>query len=92
MGVCGHGGQFNPDGGHHFDVIQESDSALSLAYSIPIAGYPQAAPLLSTAYEGVDYNKDGKADGRVCVYFTANAYPGGIYMLSRQSGADRRKY
>ena len=86
IGVCGHGGQFNPDGGHHFDVLQESDSALSLAYSVPIAGYPQAAPLLSTAYEGVDYNKDGKADGRVCVYFTANAYPGGIYMLTDSPG------
>ena len=86
IGVCGQGGQFNSDGGHHFDVLTESEDALSLAYSVPVAGYPQAAPLLSTAYENEDYNKDGKADGRVYVYFTANAYPGGIYMLEDSPG------
>lgn len=91
IGVCGQGGQFNPDGGHHFDVLTESDDALSLAYSVPVAGYPQAAPLLSTAYEKEDYNKDGKADGRVYVYFTANAYPGGIYMLEDSPGQTEGK-
>ena len=91
IGVCGQGGQFNPDGGHHFDVLTESEDALSLAYSVPVAGYPQAAPLLSTAYEKEDYNKDGKADGRVYVYFTANAYPGGIYMLEDSPGQTEGK-
>lgn len=78
IGVCGQGGQFNADGGHHFAVLEESSAGLSLAYTVPIKGYPQAAALLSTAYEGVDYNGDGKADGRVYVYFTYNAFPGGI--------------
>ena len=91
IGVCGQGGQFNPDGGHHFDVLTESEDELSLAYSVPVAGYPQAAPLLSTAYENEDYNKDGKADGRVYIYFTANAYPGGIYMLEDSPGQTEGK-
>ena len=52
------------------------------AANIPPQGYPQAAPLLSTAYENQDYNGDGQADGRVYLYFTYNAKPGGIYMLS----------
>lgn len=40
IGVCGQGCQFNPDVGHHFDVITESEDTLSLAYSVPVAGYP----------------------------------------------------
>ena len=43
IGVCGQGGQFNADGGHHFDVIAESDNELKLAYSVSVPGYPQAA-------------------------------------------------
>lgn len=86
IGVCGQGGQFNADGGHHFDVIAESDNELKLAYSVSVPGYPQAAPLLSTAYEKEDFNGDGKPDGRVYVYFTANAFPGGIYLLKDEPG------
>ena len=86
IGVSGKGGQFNADGGHHFDVITESENELKLAYSVSVPGYPQAAPLLSTAYENEDFNGDGKPDGRVYVYFTANAYPGGIYLLKDEPG------
>lgn len=86
VGVCGSGGQYNADGGHHFDVIEESLSGLSLAYQVAIPGYPQAAPVLSTAYENQDFDGDGKADGRVYLYFTYNAYPGGIYMLTDEPG------
>ena len=86
VGVCGTGGQYNADGGHHFDVINESASGISLAYKVSIPGYPQAAPILSTAYENQDFNGDGKADGRVYLYFTYNAYPGGIYMLTDAPG------
>ena len=86
VGVCGTGGQYNADGGHHFDVINESGSGLSLAYKVSIPGYPQAAPILSTAYENQDFDGDGKADGRVYIYFTYNAYPGGIYMLTDTPG------
>ncbi|MFR8222795.1 MAG: cadherin-like beta sandwich domain-containing protein [Blautia faecis] len=86
VGVCGNGGQFNSDGGHHFAVLNETASGISLAYNVSIPGYPQAAPLLSTAYENQDYNGDGQADGRVYLYFTYNAKPGGIYMLSDEPG------
>lgn len=86
VGVCGTGGQYNADGGHHFDVLKESASGLSLAYKVSIPGYPQAAPILSTAYENQDFDGDGKADGRVYLYFTYNAYPGGIYMLTDTPG------
>ena len=40
VGVCGTGGQYNADGGHHFDVLKESASGLSLAYKVSIPGYP----------------------------------------------------
>ena len=40
IGVCGQGCLFNPDVGHHFDVITESEDTLSLAYSVLVAGYP----------------------------------------------------
>lgn len=81
MGVSGAGGQFDPDGGHGFRVIDNSGSLNqdSMLYNIPIPGYPQAAALASTAYVKEDFDKDGKGDGRVYLYFTYNANPGGIY-------------
>ncbi len=81
-GVRGKGGQFDPDGGHHFSVVDNSKATLdqsSEVYQIPIKGYPQAAALMSTAHENEDFDKDGNADGRVYIYFTYNANPGGIY-------------
>ncbi len=73
--------QFNPDGGHSFKVVDNSGTLTdqSLLYELPIQGYPQAGALLSTANEDVDYDGDGKPDGRVYIYFTYNANPGGIY-------------
>lgn len=81
IGVAGKGGQFDPDGGHSFKVVDNSGilNENSLLYELPIPGYPQAAALLSNAYENEDFDKDGKADGRVYLYFTYNAKPGGIY-------------
>ena len=87
VGVCGQEShRFDADAGHHFDVLNESDAGLSLAYEVSIPGYPQAAPLLSTAYENQDFNGDGQADGRVYLYFTYNARPGGLYMLADEPG------
>ena len=88
VGVRGAGGQFDPDGGHRFVVIDNSGdlSDSSVIYSIPVAGYPQASALLSTAYEKVDYDGDGNADGRVYIYFTYNAMPGGIYYIYDEPG------
>ena len=84
LGVAGQGGQFDPDGGHRFAVI--SSATMTELYSLPIKGYPQAAALLSTAYEGIDFNNDGKADGRVYIYFTYNANPGTYHTKSRCYG------
>lgn len=56
IGVAGSGGQFSSDGGHHFDVLNESDSGITKAYSVTIPGYSQAAPLVSTAYENQDFD------------------------------------
>ena len=87
VGVCGQEShRFDADAGHHFDVLNESAAGLSLAYEVSIPGYPQAAPLLSTAYENQDFNGDGQADGRVYLYFTYNARPGGLYMLADELG------
>lgn len=74
-GAAGSGGQFSADGGHMFAVIADDEtlSDSSLIYTVPISGYPQAAPVLSTATE--------KTDGKVRLYFTFNAFPGGIYYL-----------
>ena len=49
-----------------------------------------AVSLLSTAYKNEDFDGDGKADGRVYIYFTYNAKPGGIYYTydaAAQAGA-----
>lgn len=91
IGVAGSGGQFSSDGGHHFDVLNESDSGITKAYSVTIPGYSQAAPLVSTAYENQDFDGDGVADGRVYLYFTYNSLPGGIYMLEDAPGRSSGK-
>ena len=74
-GAAGGGGQFNADGGHFFAVIRDDGtlSSDSLIYTVQIPGYPQAAPLLKA--------DTGSADGKVRLYFTFNAFPGGIYYL-----------
>lgn len=81
MGVSGAGGQFDPDAGHGFRIIDNRGPLTqnSILYNLPIKGYPQAAALASTAYANKDFDGDGKADGRVYLYFTYNAMPGGIY-------------
>lgn len=81
MGVSGSGGQFDPDAGHGFRIIDNRGPLTqdSIMYNLPIAGYPQAAALASTAYANKDFDGDGEADGRVYLYFTYNAMPGGIY-------------
>lgn len=105
VGVCGMAGQFNADGGHKFCVFRDdaklagkaiyedrlvgpnivkviSGGTGSFIYCVDIAGYPQASPVLSTYSE---------PSGSVRLYFTFNAFPGGIYYLedTRNSTADR---
>ena len=86
IGVCGEGGQFNADGGHHFAVLKSDKNGLSEIYTVEIPGYPQAAALLSTGYRELDYDVDGNADGRIYIYFTYNAKPGGIAMITDEPG------
>lgn len=81
IGASGSGGQFDADGGHAFVVIDNTKDELSEMYKISIPGYPQAAPLLSTAYKDKDFDNDGTADGRIYLYFTYNSTPGGIYYI-----------
>ena len=85
VGVCGNGEQFSSDGGHHFAVLTETASRIPWHIAYPSQAIPRQR-LLSTAYENQDYNGDGQADGRVYLYFTYNAKPGGIYMLSDEPG------
>ena len=105
VGVCGMAGQFNADGGHKFCVFGDDEKLTgkavyedrlvganivkvisggtgSFIYCVDIAGYPQASPILSTYSE---------ASGTVRLYFTFNAFPGGIYYLedSKTSTADK---
>lgn len=81
VGAAGAGGQFSADGGHMFAVIRDDGtlSSSSLIYTVPISGYPQASPVLSTATENTD--------GKVRLYFTFNAFPGGIYCLEDSADA-----
>ncbi len=81
VGVAGQGGIYSSDGGHTLAVVKDNGNNLQKLYSIPVKGYPRSAPLISTAYEGKDFDGDGKADGRVYVYFTYNAPPGGVYCI-----------
>lgn len=80
IGMCGSGDQFSTDGGHKFAVINDDAelSKSSLAYEVPVKGYPQAAALLSTAAKA--------QSGKVYLYFTHNAKPGGIYYLTDEPG------
>ena len=84
-GAAGGDGQFNADGKHFFAVIRDDGtlSQDSLIYTVKIPGYPQAAPLLQS--------QAGSTDGKVRLYFTFNAFPGGIYYLDdsqRATAAD----
>ena len=81
LGVQGRGNQFSADGGHGF-VVARNDATLnqnSFLYNIPVPGYPQAGALLSTYHEDEDFDGDTVPDGRVYLFFTYNAFPGGIF-------------
>lgn len=90
IGVSGKS-QFDPNSDHKFVVIDNSQPTLSensIAYKQDIPGYPQATPLLTTAYKDEDFDKATPgADGRIYVYFTYNAQPGGIYAFYDVQGA-----
>lgn len=79
VGVAGSGGIYSSDGGHNLAVVLDQGAKLTKLYSYKVKGFPRAAPLISNAYEGVDYDGNGNPDGRIYIYFTYNATPGGVY-------------
>lgn len=89
IGVSG-GSQFDPNSNHRFAVINNTGSlsASSIAYTQSTPGYPQATCLATSAYENEDFDTNTPGpDGRVYVYFTYNAMPGGIYAFYDLPGA-----
>lgn len=75
LGISGTS-QFDPNSGHVFAVYDAE--SLGEISSVVSPGYPQAAGLLSNAYES--------SDGCNYVYFTYNAPPGGIKVFAESGG------
>ena len=74
VGVAG-ASQFGTSG-HRYRVVDVSD--MSEIYSVDVPGYVQTSALLSTAYVNTT--------GKVYVYITYNALPGGIFVLEDSVG------
>ena len=81
LGLSGKGGKLSADGGHGFMVIRDDAvlSGASYLYTISVPGSPQAGALLSTFHETEDFDGDGNPEGRVYLFFTYNAPPGGLF-------------
>ena len=81
LGLSGKGGKLSTDGGHGFMVVRDDEvlSSASYIYTIQVPGYPQGGAILSNFHESEDFDGDGNPDGRVYLYFTYNALPGGIF-------------
>ena len=71
--------QFSPGPeGSGIAVIDVSGGKLEMIYKAFTPGYPQAGPLVSTAFES--------STGKVYVYTTYNNNPGGIYIIEDSAG------
>lgn len=66
-------------------LIVADAKTLDTIYEVPLKGYPQASVLLSTAYEKSE-------NGKVYVYCTYNASPGGITVIEDAPGQTEAKY
>lgn len=64
-------------------MIVADATTLKTIYEVPLKGYPQASPLLSTAYE--------KSEGKVYIYVTYNELPGGIAVIEDAPGQTEAK-
>ncbi len=78
VGCSGNGYDWNSDSGSGIAVVNVSGGKLDMIYKAPTPGYPQAGPLLCTAFEA--------ATGKVYVYTTYNNNPGGIYIIEDSAG------
>lgn len=59
-------------------MVDVSGGKLDIIYKASTPGYPQAGPLVSTAFEN--------STGKVYVYTTYNNNPGGIYIIEDSAG------
>lgn len=78
VGCSGKGYDWDGDSGAGIVVVDVSGGKLDIIYKASTPGYPQAGPLVSTAFE--------KATGKVYVYTTYNNNPGGIYVIEDSAG------
>ena len=78
VGCSGKGYDWDGDSGSGIAVVDVSGGKLEMIYKASTPGYPQAGPLVSTAFEA--------ATGKVYVYTTYNNNPGGIYIIEDSVG------
>ena len=78
VGCSGKGYDWDGDSGSGIAVVDVSGGKLEKIYKASTPGYPQAGPLVSTAFEA--------ATGKVYVYTTYNNNPGGIYIIEDSAG------
>lgn len=78
VGCSGKGYDWDGDSGAGIVVVDVSGGKLDIIYKASTPGYPQAGPLVSTAFE--------MATGKVYVYTTYNNNPGGIYIIEDSAG------
>lgn len=78
VGCSGKGYDWNGDSGSGIAVVDVSGGKLEKIYKASTPGYPQAGPLVSTAFEN--------STGKVYVYTTYNNNPGGIYIIEDSAG------
>lgn len=78
VGCSGKGYDWDGDSGSGIAVVDVSGGKLDIIYKASTPGYPQAGPLVSTAFEA--------ATGKVYVYTTYNKNPGGIYIIEDSAG------
>lgn len=78
VGCSGKGYDWDGDSGSGIAVVDVSGGKLEMIYKASTPGYPQAGPLVSTAFES--------STGKVYVYTTYNNKPGGIYIIEDSAG------
>lgn len=78
VGCSGKGYDWDGDSGSGIAVVDVSGGKLDIIYKASTPGYPQAGPLVSTAFEN--------STGKVYVYTTYNNNPGGIYIIEDSAG------
>lgn len=78
VGCSGAGYDWDGDSSSGIAVVDVSGGKLEMIYKASTPGYPQAGPLVSTAYE--------KSTGKVYIYTTYNNNPGGIYLIEDSAG------